>query len=29
MTLKDKIERLGKMINGFLKTVEEQHRSPK
>ena len=27
--LKNKIERLGKMINGFIKTVEKEHRSPK
>lgn len=27
--LKNKIERLGKMLNGFLKTVEEEHQSPK
>ena len=29
INLKNKIERLGKMLNGFLKTVEEQHLSPK
>ena len=29
INLKNKIERLGKMLNGFLKTVEEEHRSPK
>ncbi|MBN8674835.1 MAG: four helix bundle protein [Chitinophagales bacterium] len=28
-TLKSKIDQLGKMLNGFLKTVEEQHQSPK
>ncbi len=28
-SLKNKIETLGKMLNGFLKTVEEQHQSPK
>lgn len=28
-TLKNKIERLGKMLNGFLKTVEKEHQSPK
>jgi len=27
--LRDKIDRLGRMLNGFLKTVEEQHQSPK
>jgi four helix bundle protein len=27
--LKNKIERFGKMLNNFLKTVEESHQSPK
>lgn len=27
--LKNKIEKLGKMLNGFLKTVEAEHQSPK
>lgn len=29
LSLKNKIETLGKMLNGFLKSVEEQHQSPK
>lgn len=29
ITIKNKIETPGKMLNGFLKTVEEQHQSPK
>ncbi|MBC7828366.1 MAG: four helix bundle protein [Chitinophagaceae bacterium] len=28
-TLKAKIESLGRMLNGFLKTVEQEHQSPK
>jgi four helix bundle protein len=28
-TLKNKIERLGKMLNRFLKSVGEEHQSPK
>ena len=28
-SLKNKIETLGKMLNGFLKSVEKQHQSPK
>jgi four helix bundle protein len=29
IALKNKIEKLGKMLNGFLKAVEEKHHSPK
>lgn len=29
ITIKNKVETLGRMLNGFLKTVEEQHQSPK
>ena len=29
LNLKNKIETLGKMLNAFLKSVEEQHQSPK
>ena len=28
-TIKNKVETLGRMLNGFLKAVEEQHQSPK
>lgn len=29
ITLKNKVETLGKMLNKFLQTVEQEHRSPK